>query len=182
VVQDGLIYVGGGVAPAGATVGNFAVYDPTADSWTALAALPTAVHVPAAGSDGERIFVMGGRTGSLGPQAGIDEVQAFDPGTGIWESSSAGELEPMALPRSSTGPAVFWDGELYVFGGADASTAFGDVQVYSPQSDSWRQDCPLEDPRHGAAVVFFESRTFLLGGSSGASAGALRTGEVFSPR
>lgn len=182
VVQDGLIYVGGGVAPAGATVGNFAVYDPSADSWTALAALPTAVHVPAAGSDGERIFVMGGRTGSLGPQAGIDEVQAFDPGTGTWETSSAGELEPMTLPRSSTGPAVFWDDELYVFGGADASTAFGDVQVYSPQSDSWRQDCPLEDPRHGAAVVFFESRTFLLGGSSGAAAGALRTGEVFSPR
>lgn len=179
---DGLIYVGGGVAPAGGTVGNFASYDPTSDSWTPLAALPTGVHVPAAGSDGERIFVMGGRTGILGPQAGIDEVQAFDPGSGTWETSSAGDLEPLPLPRSSTGPAIFWDDELYVFGGADASTAFSDVLVYSPQDDSWREDCPLEAPRHGAAVVFFESRTFLLGGSGSAGAGGLGTGEVFSPR
>ena len=40
---DGMIYVGGGVAPGGGTVSNFASYDPQADSWTALAALPTKV-------------------------------------------------------------------------------------------------------------------------------------------
>lgn len=181
-VHGGLVYVGGGVAPAGGTVGNFAVYDPSVDSWTALAALPTAVHVPAAGTDGERIFVMGGRTGTLGPQAGVVEVQAYDPGAGAWETSSAGDLEPLPQPRSSTGPAIFWDNELYVFGGANASTAFSDVLVYSPGSDSWREDCPLEAPRHGAAVVFFESRTFLLGGSNSAGSSGLGTGEVFSPR
>ena len=181
-VVDGLIYVGGGVAPSGGTVGNFASYDPVLDSWTTLPVLPMAVHLAAAGSDGQRFLVMGGRTGSLGPQAGVDEVQAFDPSTGTWASSSSGALAPLPLPTSATGPAIFWDGELYVFGGADASSALTEVQVYDPSSDSWRAEAPLQGPRQGACAVLFESRAFLIGGSDGPASSPLQTGEVFSPR
>ncbi len=181
-VLDGLIYVGGGVAPSGGTVGNFASYDPVLDTWSALGALPTAVHLAACASDGERLFVMGGRTGALGPQAGIDVVQAFDPLSGTWVSSASGQLAPLPLPRSATGPAVLWDDELYVFGGADASTAFTEVQVYDPGSDSWRADSPLQSPRQGASAVLFESRTFLIGGADGPLSSPVQTGEVFSPR
>lgn len=181
-VLDGLIYVAGGVAPAGGTVGNFAAYDPVLDTWTTLPALPTAVHLAAAGSDGERFFVFGGRTGSLVAQAGIAEAQAYDPVTGTWETSGAGQLQPMPLPRSSTGAAAFWAGEFYICGGADASSAFTEVQVYDPAADAWRADSPLQGPRHGAAVLTYESRVFVLGGADGPSTGALQSGEVFSPR
>jgi len=179
---DGLIYVGGGVAPSGGTVSNFASYDPSLDSWSPLPALPAGVHLAASGSNGERVFIMGGRTGILGPQAGVNLVQAFDPATGIWESSAAGQLAPLPLPRSSTGPAIFWDDELYVFGGADASSAFTEVQVYDPASDSWRADSSLQGPRQGACALLFESRMFLIGGSGAPLASPLQTGEVFSPR
>jgi len=179
---DGMIYVGGGVAPGGGTVSNFASYDPQADSWTALAALPTGVHLASGGSDGQRVFVLGGRTGALGAQAGVDEVQVYDPVSGTWETSSAGQRTALPTATAAAGAAIHWDGELYVFGGSDGTAALDAVQVYDVAADTWRADCPLPTGRQGAAIAIFESRTFLLGGSDGASGAPLSSGEVFSPR
>ena len=182
VLVDGVVYVGGGVAPGGGTVSNFAAYDIAQDTWSTLGAMPTGVHLGSAGTDGERVFVLGGRTGSIGPQAGVDEVQVYDPVAGTWETSSAGQRAPLPTATASAGAAVFWDGELYVHGGADATSASTEVQVYDPSSDSWRSDRPMDAPRHGASIAIFESRTFVFGGADAPSGAPLSTGEVFSPR
>ncbi|MEM6568333.1 MAG: Calx-beta domain-containing protein [Planctomycetota bacterium] len=180
---DGIVYVAGGVAPmGGGTVGNFASYDPVADAWTSLGAMPTAVHMAASGTDGAEFFVLGGRQGTLSPQPGTSEVQIYDPVAATWRTTMGGQVGAMPLPRSSTGRAVFWNGELYVIGGADDVTTFAEVQVYDPATDAWRLDRGMPTARQAISPSIFQSRIFVHGGATVVGFGTLTTGEVLSPR
>lgn len=179
---EGLIYVGGGNLQGAGTASNFAVYDPAADTWTSLGSMPLGVNHAAAGTDGARLFVFGGRQGANVPQAGFSDVQVYDPIAGTWETSAAGDLSPMPLPRGGTGRAVFAQGEFYVIGGEDDVDAFADVQVYDPVADSWRIDRPLPTARHGIYPALFEGRIFVFGGGLAAGFGFSDVSEVLSPR
>lgn len=179
---DGLMYVGGGNLQGAGTAANFAVYDPVADSWTSLGAMPTAVNHAASGTDGSRLFVFGGRQGMNVPQPGFSDVQVYDPVTNSWATSAAGDVAAMPLPRGGTGRAVFAQGEFYVIGGEDDVNAFDEVQVYDPVADTWRQDRPLPTPRHGIYPALFEGRIFVLGGGLTAGFGFSNVSEVLSPR
>lgn len=179
---DGLIYVGGGNLQGGGTAGNFAVYDPVLDSWTPLGAMPTPVNHAAAGTDGERLFVFGGRQGNNVPQPGFDDVQIYDPVTATWETSDAAQVEAMPKPRGGTGRAVFIDGEFWIMGGENSSIAFEDVQVYDPVADTWRDEAPMPTPRHGIFPAFFQGRLHVVGGGLVAGFGVSAVHEVLSPR
>ncbi|MEM9801404.1 MAG: Calx-beta domain-containing protein, partial [Planctomycetota bacterium] len=170
---DGTIYVAGGVAPGGGSVANVAAYDPIANDWTPLGALPTAVHMAAAGTDGSRFFLFGGREGNLAPQSGIAEVQVYDPVAASWQTSSAAEVAPLPAPRSSTGRAVFWGDEFYVLGGADGMTTFDEVYAYEPASDSWREDRSMPTSRQAISPALFQGRIFVHGGASVVGFGTL---------
>ena len=179
---DGLIYVGGGNLQGAGTASNFAVYDPVADSWASLGSMPLGVNHAAAGTDGAKLYVFGGRQGANVPQAGFSDVQVYDPVVGSWETSAAGDLAPMPLPRGGTGRAVFAQGEFYVIGGEDDVDAFAEVQVYDPVDDTWRTDRPLPTARHGSHPVLFEGRIFVFGGGLAAGFGFSDVAEVLSPR
>lgn len=179
---DGMIYVGGGNLQGAGTASNFAVYDPTLDSWTPLGIMPTPVNHAAAGTDGTRMFIFGGRQGMNVPQPGFDDVQIYDPVAGTWETSDALQVAPMPLPRGGTGRAVFVGGEFYIMGGEDASVAFGDVQVYRPDTDTWRTEAPMLTPRHGIFPTLYEGRIHVVGGGLNAGFGFSAVHEVFSPR
>lgn len=179
---DGLIYVGGGNLQGAGTASNFAVYDPVADSWASLGSMPLGVNHAAAGTDGSKLYVFGGRQGANVPQAGFSDVQVYDPVAGSWETSAAGDVAPMPLPRGGTGRAVFAQGEFYVLGGEDDVNAFAEVQVYDPVDDTWRMDRPLPTARHGIHPVLFEGRIFVFGGGLAAGFGFSDVAEVLSLR
>ena len=179
---DDKIYVGGGVLQGAGTVGNFAVYDPALDSWSALGSMPTPVNHAASATDGERLFVFGGRQGQNVPQAGFDDVQIYDPVAGTWETSDAGDVPAMPLGRGGTGRAVYSRGNFYVMGGEDTTNVFDDVQVYDPVSETWSLEKPMPTARHGIYPVEFEGRVFLFGGGLNAGFGTSATSEIFSPR
>ena len=94
---NGKIYVLGGIIydDEGEEVvtGRVVMYDPVADSWQQMAAMPTArdLHV-AAVMDG-KIYVSGGFTSGGTPAACTpDAFEAYDPVTNIW-TTVTGELE-----------------------------------------------------------------------------------------
>ena len=130
-------------------------------------------------------------SGANVPQAGFSDVQVYDPVAGSWETSAAGDVAPMPLPRGGTGRAVFAQGEFYVLGGEDDVDAFAEVQVYDPVDDTWRMDRPLPTARHGIHPVLFEGRIFVFGGGLAAGFGfsdgrgalaALSRGDPSTPR
>ncbi len=179
---NGLIYVGGGNLQGSGTAGNFAVYDPVLDSWTALGLMPTPVNHAASGTDGEKLYVFGGRGGPNVPQAGFDTVQIYDPVANTWETSTAGQAAPMPMGRGGTGRAVYFRGEFFIMGGEDTMQAFDDVQVYSPLTDTWRAGKPMPTPRHGIYPTLFESRIHVLGGGLVSGFGFSAVSEIYSPR
>ncbi len=172
------VYVGGGIVGS-STVANFAVYDLVANTWTALGALPVPVNHAAAATDGQRLFIFGGRQGPNWPQPGFSTVQVYNPVTQTWQTSGAGQVAPMPLPRGGTGRAVWYRGEFYVFGGEDDLVTFAEVQAYNPATNAWRRDANLPTARHGIFPVKYGDRIFVIGGGVAAGNSASGVFEVF---
>ena len=133
VENGGKIYVfGGGVqkqagGPSYVPVNNAWEYDPAADSWKALAAMPTARLAAVAASAGGKIYVMGGagnykaRDGqSLEPNQPhrvFDINEVYDPATNTWAGKQV-----LPTPRSAMFAGVV-NGKIYLIGGR-VGTAF----------------------------------------------------------
>jgi N-acetylneuraminic acid mutarotase len=179
-VIGGQIYVAGGVV--GSTAGNTAGtgstaqaarYNPATDAWSALPSMPRGVNHAASSTDGQRLFVFGGRGGKNDTSNGFNTVQVFDPATNAWRSSDvAGSgLAPFLQARGGMGKAVFANGEFYVIGGetrdgpgANAFHTYDRVDVYNPASNTWRRGPDMPTARHGIFPLLHGDRIYVAGG------------------
>src|SRR4026209_637768 len=128
---NGKIYVSGGFIPPEKTqiptggawqpIEDMWEYDPAADSWKALAPMPTKRGAAVAAEAGGKIYVIGGATtveGSkepfftyMGPAQVLNTNEVYDPVTNKWESR-----KPMAEPRNHAFASAV-NGKIYVIGG-----------------------------------------------------------------
>jgi peroxiredoxin/N-acetylneuraminic acid mutarotase len=201
---NGKIYVCGGFVapeksplPIGAAwqpVDDVWEYDPVADSWKALAPLPSkrgsAVAVEAFG----KIYVIGGATtveGSkapfftfMGPCNVLNANDVYDPATDKWESR-----KPMAAPRNHAFAAAV-NNKIYVIGGRTGhafimSASNSDtVEEYDPANDLW--SVPKErmpTARSGGACGTDGHRIYVAGGevTTKQLVGAFRAIEAYDP-
>ena len=134
-VVDGKIYVVGGEISddEGEAVSTDRVdmYDPAANSWQQMAAMPTARDSHAAAVVDGKIYVTGGYS-EFGDASGgcSDALESYDPVTNTWTT-----LASLDYFRAWHASAAI-KGKLLVFGGSsDGRTAL--VNVYSPASNSW---------------------------------------------
>src|SRR5207249_5659649 len=124
---NGKIYAFGGFVPptagppAWVPIDNAWEYDPAADSWKALAPIPTRRGSPVAVTVGNKMYVIGGATMPPNtnepsvlptrPHISVGSVEEYDPVTNTWRSRT-----PMPTPRNhATAGAV--NGKVYVIGG-----------------------------------------------------------------
>lgn len=146
-------------------LGTHEVYDPATNSWSARAEMPTARNHGAAGVVDGRIYVIGGRIGSvfITTASNTDIVEEYDPKTDSW-----GRLRsPMPTARS----AVAWGvhgGRIYVIGGEVRQReywgTFTSVEAYDPRADAWTRLPGLPMPRHGLAADFIGNRLHVVSG------------------
>jgi len=146
-------------------VGTHEVYDPATNGWSTRAEMPTARNHAAAGVVNGRIYVIGGRLGSvfITTATNTDIVEEYDPATNQWGRL----LAPMPNARS----AVAWgvhDGRIYVVGGEmrtrDLWGTFTAVDAYEPKTNSWIRMPPMPMPRHGLAADFIGNRLHIVSG------------------
>ena len=135
----GKIYVLGGVMFQGGqeeeefiTMDRVDVYDPVADSWQQMAAMPTARHSHSAAVLDGKIYVSGG---SNCPNS----LEAYDPVADTWTTLanlSAGRVFHTSAAVSS---------KLCVIGGWSpyARERMNLVEIYSPASNSWARAADL---------------------------------------
>ena len=88
---------------------------------------------------------------------------------------------------SGMGKALFYRGEFYIMGGetltgpgANGNNCYDRVDVYDPETNTWRLDAPMTTARHGIFPVLFESRMFLAGGGAFAGNSQSTLFQVFS--
>jgi hypothetical protein len=129
----------------------------------------------------DRIWIFGGFNSS-GP---LNEVAAYAPGTGAWETPV-----PTATPPDRERHALGWDARgdvLAVFGGLAGSfpmfTHHDELFVYSPATNTWTQipkSGNWPEPRKDAGMVWLPaSDQFLLYGGSDGSGSANRFSDLW---
>ena len=174
VVQGGKLYYAGGLH-GGVVVDWFDVYDPAADSWTALPDMPTARdHFHASIVDG-KMWAIGGR--NVQPNSTTAVNEAFDFTSGQWLTGFA----PLPTPRGGFSSAVI-GGEIFIIGGEGYGQAWPTVDAYDPASDSWRSMAPMPNPRHGIQGAVCNGGIYIAGGADDQGGGnAVNTHDVFFP-
>lgn len=174
VTGDEIVVCGG---LRGAAVAECDLYDALEDTWSALPDLPAVRdHVVGAAIDG-RVFVVGGREGTI-PSIGGD----------VWELSADRdawiERQPMRTPRAGAAATVL-GGRIYVAGGEgnpdDPRGVFDDLEAYDPQADAWSALAPMPTPRHGAGMAAVAGLLVVPGGADAEGFAAVDVVEAYRP-
>lgn len=178
---NGKIYVFGGFVPpktgrpAWVPIDNAWEYDPGADSWKALAPMPSKRGSPVAAAVGGKIYVIGGASTHPGssepavhparPHRSVGTVEEYDPATDTWRARS-----PMPTARNHAAIGVV-NNKIYVIGGrigaAFISVASNTdiVEEYDPATDQWggiRARMPTA--RSAVAWGVHNNRLYVAGG------------------
>jgi len=177
----GKIYAFGGFVyppsgpPAWMPINNAWEYDPSSDTWKALAPMPSKRGSPVAVAVGDRIYVIGGASLLPGatdiaispatPQESVGTVEEYNPETNTWR-----ERSPMPTPRNHTTAAAV-NGKIYVIGGR-VGAAFialaSDISVveeYDPAADKWSAPrSRMPTARSALASGVFDGRIYVAGG------------------
>lgn len=191
-VIGGQIYVAGGIVGSSTTT-QAARYNPATNSWTSIAPMPQGRNHAASATNGSKLYVFGGRGPGSGDsnvvENGFDTVQVYDPATNTWSSSAApnATLAPLPQARGGTGKAVFHNGEFYVMGGetktgagATVDRVYDRVDVYKPQTNTWRLSTPMPTARHGIFPLLIADRMYVAGGGVKAGFSASSALEVYN--
>ena len=160
VALGGKIYlIGGGSAPTmeRSSVGWNEVYDPQADRWTQLKALPGARdHVGVVAHEG-KIHIVGGRFNTF--EYNTDLHHVYFPDRDTWEPRA-----PLPTARSGLGMVIYRN-RFFTMGGEHGiqlgggqfrqATVYGQMESYDPASDTWQHHATMPTPRHavGASVL-----------------------------
>lgn len=132
-------------------------FDPLNNTWTPLAAKPTAASEMQGAVLGGRIYVPGGCDGQGVP---TEVTEVYDIERNLWV-----EAEPLPYPLSHYA-LVSFEGKLYLFGGWDGNRYRDEILQYDPAADHWLVVGQLPFPWGYAGAVVASDRIFLLGGSN----------------
>lgn len=154
-------------------------YDTQAQSWSPVAAMPTARNGLAAASTPGRIHALGGwNDTSL-----LAAHEVYQPATNAWSAAA-----PMPTARYRLAAVTGSDGLVYALGGmqflAPVFEPVAVVEAYDPATGTWATKAPMPTPRAGlAAVTGHDGRVYALGGItvSGGAVSVLPTVEIYDP-
>ncbi|HLQ24790.1 MAG TPA: kelch repeat-containing protein [Acidiferrobacterales bacterium] len=180
VEYRGKIYAFGGFVPpeagepAWVPINNAWEYDPVADTWKALAPMPTKRGSPVVAAVGNKIYVIGGATTPAHsnetavhparPHLAVGTVEEYDPATNTWR-----ERTPMPTARNHAVTGAV-NGKIYVIGGRVGAAFIGVasntnvVEEYDPAADAWRPRTRMPTPRSAMAAGVHDGRIYVEGG------------------
>jgi N-acetylneuraminic acid mutarotase len=180
--------------PAWVPVDNAWEYDPAADSWKALAPMPTRRGSPVAATVNGKIYVIGGASTHPGssepavhparPHRSVASVEEYDPATNTWRARS-----PMPTARNHAAIGAV-NGKIYVIGGrvgaafVSVSSPTDLVEEYDPATDQWGAvRARMPTPRSAVAWGVHGGRIYVAGGEAQAPQfmAAFRALEAYEP-
>ncbi len=143
VANPFLYAVGGGMFTAGAGGGweylpTVEAYDPSTNSWSSKAPMPTPRTRHTVGVVNGILYVVGGLNSQTDPSA-ASRVDAYDPVRNRWAPKA-----PLPTPRSGVAVGVA-KGTLYVVGGWGPGPT-GLVEAYDPITNRWTMKAPMPTP------------------------------------
>jgi N-acetylneuraminic acid mutarotase len=169
------VYTFGGASAAdGGTLvlNTVRAYDPTSNTWSTKASMPTARSGPGVGEIDGIFYVVGGETAT---STKLQTLEAYDPATNTWSTKM-----PMPTGRSLATSTAVVSGVLYVIGGTVAGACTNVVEAYDPRTNMWSTKTPMPTPRCHHATVARHGLVYAIGGA-GTGGGQYQTVEVYNP-
>jgi|GEM_PF-2637365 len=188
-VIDGKIYVFGGCkeklnsVTGGTRIAGLAsaeMFDSALREWTNVAPMNCARQKAASVVVGEKIYVMGGTSGTVD----YTSIERYDPGTDTWELLSD------TMPYTAIGAsACEYEGIIYLIGGVsgtfDKPVMMSKVMAYDPQNHTWKVQSQIMTGRELHQSVRVGGAVLTIGGlrydESGDELYSLSDIECFSP-
>jgi N-acetylneuraminic acid mutarotase len=155
---NGRIVVLGGLLQDGSPTAQVDIYDPRTDTWSAGPPMPTALHHAGAGVLGDRIYVVGGYTGSA--WMAVAAVHSLGPGETQWRAEP-----PIAGPRGAL--AVASTGVALVAVGGVGSGDMLRTEILELGATSWRPGPDLGTKREHLAATAAGGRAYAVAGREG---------------
>jgi len=157
-----------------ATLASAELYNPWANTWSAINALLAARQAHSATLlPDSRVLVVGGY-GLAG--APLKSAEIYDPATDAWSAAAS-----LATARASHTATLLPNGSVLVTDGSDASgAALSNGGIYDPASDRSSRTGPLMAARTYHSAVLLPSGKVLIAGGESSPAGFLDTSELFS--
>ena len=179
-LADGSVLVAGGSAD-GHPLDTAELYSPDTGSWTATGRMnvPRTEGSLIALPDGRALVAGGGIEGAPNYTA-TASVEIYDPNSNSWTMTQA-----MSVARTLMTATLLKDGEVLVAGGSTAYySAAGQltssVQIFDPNSNTWRETSPLPMPLYThAATLLTNGRVLVTGGYSSSADSAPSLNEAF---
>lgn len=175
---DGRVYVFSGANSTTAPEPTSEVYNPTTDSWSYIATMPTerngATAVTAV--DG-RIYVFGGSIDPVFPASLQTTVQVYNPTTSPWATTAPS----MPAARRLLGGALGSDGRIYLASGIpDSSSVTAAVWAFAPSTGLYVSVAPMNHARGSISLVTVrDGRLLAIGGSVNQAPFALASVEAY---
>ncbi|WP_319951935.1 Kelch repeat-containing protein [Paenibacillus sp. LS1] len=166
---NGKIYYFGGAsgsdhAASGIKQNSTYEYDPTTDTWTVKANMPTARAGLTAVVYDNKIYAIGGYYNVGTSVVRTNKVEVYDPSTDSW--TTAANL----LTARSWASSVALDGKIYVFGGGalvnGTSTSLSSVESYDPISNTWSLKNKMPIAANAAATASVDGKVYMFGGAN----------------
>jgi N-acetylneuraminic acid mutarotase len=184
-VANGKIYLIGGKVYSG-TSPNYVetdvneIYDPTTNTWSTAAPLPSAVYGYASAVINGEIHIVGGSksTGIAGINDFVNSNQVYDPQNNSWSLGanlpSAAAYAAAAATEGFMAPPL-----LYFIGGFFVNSFMNAVQVYNAGNNSWGTGASMPTPRAYLGVAVLNDVLYAIGGFDGTN--WLNTVEQYTP-
>lgn len=198
-MNDGRVLFTGGVDGLGAVTTTCEIYDPIANTFTAVASLlgPRAGHAAATLADG-RVMVVGGTNNftdiTTAATGSLNTTEIYNPVTNTWAAAPniGGRRLVPALTRLSTG-------NMMVSGGIEVTVVFGipinalstnKAQLYNPGTNTWSNAANMPAGRayhHDNQVTLADGRVLLSGGVlipsllDAANAASITNADLYNP-
>jgi sugar lactone lactonase YvrE len=139
------------------TLSTVEVYDPTTDTWTQKAHMPTPRWTVSVSAVNGKIYAIGGLRSSVLPT-----VEEYDPITNKWTRKAN-----MPTARASLSTVVV-DGKIYALGGGTGMSGpvVKTVEVYEPITNTWTTKADMPTPRWFFSISAMNDEIYTIGGST----------------
>lgn len=161
VASDGTYVYSAGGSSDTEMLSQFIRYNPSTDSWSSLAPMPSPANGLALvySPINNKLYAFGGT--AVVTQS-LDITRIYDISTGTWSTGA-----PLPNPRSRFAGTGYHNGKIYLAGGtADQSpgTSQNDTWEYDVLSDSWTIKLPVPIPLSAAASAVVDAHLYIIGG------------------
>lgn len=162
-VVDGILYAIGGSGGIGGEISQplttVEAYDPSTNTWTTKAPMPSTRVVMAVGVMNETLYAIGGSCCKPGHGSRtLGTVEAYDAKTNRWTVRDS-----MPTPRARHVVGVV-NQVLYVVGGFSDEGLTKRVEAYDPVTKRWSRKADIPSPRSLHAIGVVDGILYVVGG------------------